>query len=80
MQFFSSLLGATVSVPTSRFSVLEGDEGDTVPVDVCIRLDDIQSGLLRQVEFFVTVDLRNAGRMIHAVDVVFMHERIHHVW
>ena len=59
--FFAILLGATVSIPTTSFSLLEGDEGDTTAVDVCIRLDDIQNGLQRQLEYFVTVDLGNTG-------------------
>lgn len=50
-----------MSIPTTSFSILEGDEGDTTAVDVCIRLDDIQNGLQRQVEYFVTVDPGNTG-------------------
>ena len=56
-----TLLGATVSIPTTSFSLLEGDEGDTASVDVCIRLDDVQNGLQRQLEYTVDVDLGNAG-------------------
>ena len=50
-----------MSVPTPSFSLPEGDEGDTATVDVCIRLDDTQNGLLRELEYTVDVDLGNAG-------------------
>ena len=50
-----------MSVPTTSFSLLEGDEGDTASVDVCIELDDIQNGLMRELEYSVDVDLGNAG-------------------
>ena len=53
-----------MNIETTSFSMAEGNAGDMNDVEVCLRLMDIQSGLLRNLVFSLTVDFDTAG--IHA--------------
>ena len=59
------LTGANVTIETPLFSEDEGNDGTMNTVQVCVRLTDIQSGLMRDLVFSLTVDFDSAGMKVH---------------
>lgn len=57
--FFS--IGATVTIETTTFSLPEGNNGSFTPIQICLRLTDTQSGLMRNLFYTVTLNFGTAG-------------------
>ena len=58
---FLNSIGATVSFDTTERILAEGNNGDLNTFDVCITLDDVQSGLMRELKYTVSAVLGTAG-------------------
>lgn len=50
-----------MSVETSELMMIEGNDGDMNEVEVCVVLNDLQSGLMRELVYTLSVDLETAG-------------------
>ena len=55
------LTGATVNIVNTSLSVEEGDTGDMTPVQACVMLTNIQSGLMRNLIFRLSLSFETAG-------------------
>ena len=58
---FLDSTAARVSVGTTERTLDEGNDGDLNTIDVCITLDDVQSGLMRELKYTVSAVLGTAG-------------------
>ena len=58
---FLCFSAASVSLGITTVSLPEGDAGEMTRVEVCVILDDIQGGLLRELTYTLTVNFGTAG-------------------
>lgn len=63
-------LGVTIELSSAQLSVTEGDDSDTTPLDLCVRLTNIQDSLERDVPLLLNTQTSAAGeswqlRIVH---------------
>jgi len=56
-----SLSGATISLEATELSIMEGNDEDTTTGDLCLRLDNSEGGLERDVVLILTSSEGTAG-------------------
>lgn len=52
-----------MSIETTERTLDEGNNNDMPTIDVCITLDDIQAGLMRELVYTVSPVLETAGKV-----------------
>ena len=57
-----SLTAATVRLERTSISIVEGNEGESNLIEVCVVLEDILDGLERELVFTLSVTLGTAGK------------------